>query len=138
MIGLFLVSTIQPIVIITIIIIIVLIYSYIIYISVMRYWFRYIFVIVILSGVLVIFTYMTRLIPNERFENYNLLYIFIFIIITIAVYEYTYREDTSLVSLNIWNIWFGNINIFILVVLLIIILMVVWFRYINEGSLRIN
>lgn len=137
-IGIILVSRLQPIIIITIIVIIILLYSYFLFILTMRYWFRYILVIVILRGVLVVFTYIISLIPNEIFENYNVLYIFIFIIGSIGYYKYLYISISELISLRIWNSWYGILNIFIVSFLLIIILIVVWFRNINEGALRVR
>lgn len=137
-IGAFLVRRLQPIIIITIIIIIVFIYSYFVYISVIGYWFRYILVIVILSGVLVVFTYIISLIPNEIFENYNIIYIYLFLIIRVISYEYILKNINDLIRLIIWVSWYGVLNIFIVSFLFIIILIIVWFRYSSEGAIRVN
>jgi hypothetical protein len=137
-IGVFLVRRLQPIIIITIIIIIVLMYSYFVYISIIGYWFSYILVIVILRGVLVIFTYIIRLIPNELFENYNIIYIYIFLIMRIISYEYILNEINELISLIIWISWYGILNIFIVSFLFIAILIIVWLRYRNEGAIRVS
>lgn len=137
-IGVFLVRRLQPIIIITIIIIVVLVYSYYVYQSIIGYWFCYILVIVILRGVLVIFTYITSLIPNELFENYNIIYIYIFLIIRLMSYEYILSEINELISLIIWSSWYGILNIFIVSFLFIIILIIVWFRYRNQGAIRVS
>lgn len=38
-------------------------------------------VMVMLRGVLVVFTYIVRLFPNERFEVYNIIFVVVFIIL---------------------------------------------------------
>lgn len=75
---------IQPIFIVRRLILIVLIYSYIVYIVIGGYWFRYALVIVMLRGVLVVFTYIVSLVPNERFENYNLIYLVRIILVLVG------------------------------------------------------
>ena len=49
----------------------------------MRFWFRYALIMVMLSGVFVIFIYIASLIPNEEFEIYGIgiFIIFMFIIV---------------------------------------------------------
>lgn len=129
----------QPIFIVRRLILIVLIYSYITYIIIGGYWFSYALILVILRGVLVVFTYIVRLIPNENFENYNLLYIVGIIILLIGgFYIWIYDLKFGLVSLNLWNRFFGIFNIFIVRLLLAIMLVVVWFRYMGYGALRIT
>lgn len=135
--GLIFIRRMQPIFIIRRLILVVLIYSYIIYIIIRGYWFRYALVIVILRGVLVVFTYMVRLIPNERFENYNLLYMMGIIMFLIGnFYIWMYDVKIGMISLNLWRRFIGIFNIFIIRILLGIILVVVWLRYIGCGALR--
>lgn len=130
---------IQPIFMVRRLILIVLIYSYIVYIIIGGYWFRYALVIVILRGVLVVFTYIVSLVPNERFENYNLIYLVRIILVLVGrFYVWIYNFKFSIISLKLWRRFFGIFNIFIIRFLLIIILIVVWFRYIGCGALRIR
>lgn len=138
-IGLIFIRRIQPIFIVRRLILIILIYSYIIYIVIGGYWFRYALIIVILRGVLVVFTYIVSLIPNERFENYNLLYI-VGIIIFIVGRFYIWRYDIKfgIIRLRLWRRFFRIFNIFIVRLLLTIILIVVWFRYVGYGALRVE
>lgn len=136
--GVFLIRSLQPIIIITIIIIIVLIYSYFVYISMIGYWFSYILVMVILSGVLVVFTYIVSLIPNELFENYNIIYMYILFIGGVVSYEYILKEINELISLITWVSLYGIFNIFIVSFLFIVILVVVWLRNYNEGAIRVE
>lgn len=137
--GLIFIRRMQPIFIVRSLILIVLLYSYIIYIIMRSYWFRYALVIVILRGVLVVFTYIVRLIPNERFENYNLLYMIGVIIFLIGrFYVWIYDLKMGIISLNLWRRFFGIFNIFIVIVLLRIMLVVVWLRYMGFGALRVG
>lgn len=137
-IGIFFVRRVQPIFIIRCLIIIVLCYSYVVYNVLGGYWFSYALVIVILRGVLVLFTYLVRLVPNERFENYNLLYIFTILTIIMRGLFFYLFNDMDYVSLNIWSSYFRIFNLFIVRFLLRIILIVVWLRYMNEGALRVS
>lgn len=134
----FFIRRIQPIIIIRIIILIVLLYSNLIYFMVGRYWFSYALVIVMLRGVLVLFTYIVSLIPNERFERYNLVYIFIFILFFIRIYLYNIFIDESYMSLRLWCLYIRIFNLFITSFLLRIIIIVVWLRYLGKGAIRID
>lgn len=136
LIGLIFVSRIQPIFIIRSIIIITILYSYIIYIIIEIYWFGYVLVIVILSGVLVIFTYIVRLSPNERFENYNLV-ILLLVIFILIFRRYIYYDNMSYISLFLWVSYVGLYNIYIVGFLLGVILMVVWIVGVKLGAVRV-
>lgn len=137
-IGIFFITRIQPIFIIIRLIFIVLLYSYIIYIIMGGYWFGYVLVLVMLRGVLVVFTYIVRLIPNERFERFNLLIIITVILIFIGgYYILVYELKFGMISLTLWRTFFGIFNIFMIGFLLIIILVVIWLRYMGRGALRV-
>lgn len=137
-IGLLFIRRIQPLIIIRTLIIIVLFYSYLIYNIIERYWFSYALVIVILRGVLVIFTYIVRLIPNERFENYNLIFVIFLIFLFFGFFIYKYVFDLSYNSLSLWGSRISLFNIFVVSFLLRIILIVVWIRYLSKGAVRIR
>lgn len=137
LIGLIFVSRIQPIFIIRSIIIITILYSYIIYIIIEIYWFGYVLVIVILSGVLVVFTYMVRLSPNERFENYNLV-ILLLVIFILIFRRYIYYDNMSYISLFLWISYVGLYNIYIVGFLLGVILIVVWIVGVKLGAVRVR
>lgn len=137
LIGLIFVSRIQPIFIIRSIIIITILYSYIIYIIIEIYWFGYVLVIVILSGVLVVFTYIVRLSPNERFENYNLV-ILLLVIFILIFRRYIYYDNMSYISLFLWVSYVGLYNIYIVGFLLGVILMVVWIVGVKLGAVRVR
>lgn len=137
LIGIFFIRRLQPIVIIIVLVLIVLLYSYEIYMVMGGYWYRYLLVMVILSGVLVLFIYIIRLIPNEKFESESLLYLFIFVIFIMGFSDFLWKFNWRFVSLNLWLSYFGIINLLIVVFLFGIILGVVWLRYMEYGALRI-
>lgn len=137
-IGLLFIRRIQPLIIIRTLIIIVLFYSYLIYNIIERYWFSYALVIVMLRGVLVIFTYIVRLIPNERFESYNLIFVIFLIFLFFGFFIYKYVFDLSYNSLSLWGSRISLFNIFVVSFLLRIILIVVWIRYLSKGAVRIR
>lgn len=136
--GCIFIRIIQPIIIIRMIVFIVLLYSYFIYKIINTYWFRYALVIVILRGVIVLFTYIISLFPNESFESYNLIYIFIFILLGIIYYFNSYDFDIRYISFGLWISFMRIFNLFIVFFLLRIIIIVVWFRYIEYGAVRVN
>lgn len=135
--GLIFVSRVQPIFIISSIIIITVLYSYIIYVMIEVYWFGYVLVIVILSGVIVVFTYIVRLSPNERFENYNLV-ILLLIIFILIFGRYMYHDNISYMSLFLWVSYVGLYNIYIVGFLLGVMLIVVWIVGIKLGAVRVK
>lgn len=137
--GILFIIRMQPIFMVRRLILIILMYSYIIYIIIGGYWFRYALIIVILRGVLVVFTYIVRLVPNERFENYNLIYMVgIILVMERGFYIWIYDYKFGIISLELWVRIFSIFNIFIIRFLLIIILIVVWFSYIGCGALKVN
>nr|YP_009040879.1 NADH dehydrogenase subunit 6 [Telamonia vlijmi]AIB04200.1 NADH dehydrogenase subunit 6 [Telamonia vlijmi] len=135
--GIFFVSSIQPMFMVSSLIMIVVMYSYMLYYMIGGYWFSYALIMVMLSGVLVIFTYMVSLIPNESFENYNLMYImFIMMMLVGSFHVIEYKMKWSIVSLNLWMSFIGMMNMFMVGFLLSIMLLVVWLSYMDYGALR--
>lgn len=119
------------------IIFIVLLYSYFIYKIINTYWLSYALVIVILRGVIVLFTYIISLFPNERFESYNLVYIFLFILLIVRYYLYNYEFDMRYITFGLWISFVRIFNLFVVIFLLSIMLIVVWFRYMDYGAIRV-
>lgn len=136
--GIIFTMRLQPIFIVRILILITLLYSYMIYRTIGSFWFRYILLIVILRGVLVVFTYIVVLIPNESFEVYNLIILFSFIVLVIVEFIDNYILDYGIIRINVWVTYLGIITLFITGFLLIVILLVVSLSYINDGALRIK
>lgn len=137
--GLLFVWRVQPYLIIIRLMVITIIYSIYIYYGIGRYWYRYILVLVMIRGILVLFTYIARLIPNERFEYMRLIYIrlFIYIILLIKLkYKISYFGDRRFMVLKLWEISVGLYNLYIVLFLLIIIVIVVWLRNFDCGAVR--
>lgn len=139
MLGLIFVWNVQPYIIIIRLIIITLGYSIFIYIRIRRYWYRYILILVILRGVLVLFRYIASLIPNEKFEYIKLLYVrvFIYLILIIGFNQISiYWGDTRLLLFKMWNILINLYNLYLVLFLIRIIIMVVWLRNCDSGAIR--
>lgn len=136
--GVMFIIRMQPVFIVRMLILITFVYSYIIYRVLGTFWFRYVLLIVILRGVLVVFTYMVTLIPNESFEIYSLILLFIIMVIFIVEYMKLYWIDIGLISVNLWITYFGLLRIFLVGFLLVIILLVVSLRYIGDGAFRVR
>ena len=135
--GLIFIRRIQPIMIVLRLIIVTLIYSVRILELIGSYWYRYLLVLVVIRGVLVIFSYIARLIPNEEFEILRLIN---FIIVGIIVFErrvFSFANDLREISFKIWEVWIIGVNIFIVVYLLVVMVIVVWLRGKEGQSLRI-
>nr|YP_009562243.1 NADH dehydrogenase subunit 6 [Cheliceroides longipalpis]QAU56489.1 NADH dehydrogenase subunit 6 [Cheliceroides longipalpis] len=136
--GMLFVSSMQPMFMVSSLIIIILMYSLYIYMNMGGYWFGYALMMVMLSGVLVIFTYMASLSPNDSFENYNIMYMLIFMMMFIgSYYILMYEYKFSIISLMLFKSFFGLFNVFMISFLLMIMLMVVWLSYMMYGALRI-
>nr|YP_009058783.1 NADH dehydrogenase subunit 6 [Plexippus paykulli]AIM52649.1 NADH dehydrogenase subunit 6 [Plexippus paykulli] len=135
--GIFFVSSVQPMFMISSLILIVLMYSYIVYIMIGGYWFSYALMMVMLSGVLVVFTYMVSLIPNESFESYNLMYMMGMLLLLMGgYYILMYDFKGGMLSLSLWMTLVSVFNMFMVSFLLSIMLVVVWLSYMEYGALR--
>lgn len=127
----------QPVFIVRVLILISLLYSYMIYNVLGTYWFRYVLLMVILRGVLVVFTYIVTIIPNESFEIYNLVVVFFLIVLFLVELLGSYELDYSLITANLWVSYLGIMTLFLVGFLLIIMLLVVSLRYVSSGAFRI-
>lgn len=128
----------QPIIIVIRLIFITLFYSYWVMKLIMRFWFRYALIMVMLSGVFVIFIYIASLIPNEEFEIYGI-GIFIIFMFIIVVWKNggVGEEILEWVRLNLWLSYLGGVLVFLGVVLFIVILIVIWVRCKGGRALRV-
>nr|YP_010297093.1 NADH dehydrogenase subunit 6 [Plator insolens]UMI39153.1 NADH dehydrogenase subunit 6 [Plator insolens] len=135
--GIFFVGSIQPIVMVSSLIVMTLLYSYCMNLYMEGYWFSYALVMVMLSGILVIFTYMVSLVPNEMFENYNLIMIFMMMIMMMVNFEIFYLGDMSYMCLSLWGSYISFYNLFMVGFLFGVMLMVVWISCIDSGAMRV-
>lgn len=127
----------QPVFIVIVLIFITLIYSLYVMINLGGFWFRYIIILVILRGVIVVFIYIASLIPNERFEFLSLFLFLFFIFILIDNFFMINDRIIDEISLKIWRFDFYIYNIFLIVFLFSVILMVVWLRCTESGVIRV-
>lgn len=128
----------QPIIIVIRLIFITLFYSYWVMKLIMRFWFRYALIMVMLSGVFVIFIYIASLIPNEEFEIYGISIFIIFIFIIVVWKNGGVGEEIlEWVRLNLWLSYLGGVLVFLGVVLFIVILIVIWVRCRGGRALRV-
>nr|AUJ21356.1 NADH dehydrogenase subunit 6 [Tetragnatha sp. Rapa Nui] len=108
------------------------------YYNLMSFWVGYLLVLVMLSGILVIFSYMLSLIPNLAFEEFNLFMpLLLFIFAGYSIFENFYMGD---MSMFVYMIWWGELSFmtFYLVSLLLLLMVIVLFLSImGSGSLRI-
>jgi len=130
--------SIQPVLMVVSLIIIVFIYSIFMIMNIGVYWYSYALVLVMLRGVIVVFMYISRLIPNERFEIYNLIFLGIFLWLFVLKYEFNYGYDMRILRFNLWFSCVGMLRLFLVVFLFGIILIVVWIRCFNKGAVRVE
>nr|AIW06235.1 NADH dehydrogenase subunit 6 [Araneae sp. MT-2014] len=135
--GVVFASGIQPIMMVSVLIMIVLLYSKNMWELMGSYWFSYVLVMVMLSGVLIVFTYMVSLIPNESFETYNLIFLSMFIVMMMSEVYGLYNNDKSVMVFNMWSSYLGIFNLFMVVYLLGVMIMVVWLSNLSEGAIRV-
>nr|YP_010904385.1 NADH dehydrogenase subunit 6 [Heteropoda venatoria]WCS92213.1 NADH dehydrogenase subunit 6 [Heteropoda venatoria] len=135
--GVMFVSGIQPIFMVSSLIVIVFLYSLYVWSFMGSYWFSYVLIMVMLSGVLVVFTYMVSLIPNEVFETYNLVFLVMFMLMMVGGFYSMYFLDKGFVSFNLWISYLGMFSLYLVIYLLGIMIMVVWISNLNEGAVRV-
>nr|AIT76181.1 NADH dehydrogenase subunit 6 [Pirata subpiraticus] len=135
--GTLFVMSLQPVFMVSSLIIITLVYSYFIFKMIGSYWFSYLLLLVMLSGVLVVFTYMVSLIPNESFEVYMMVVVFFFMFFFMKSYS-EYSVNMGFVSINLWESYLGMFSLFLISFLLVVMFLVVMLSNMNMGSVRVN
>nr|YP_010239135.1 NADH dehydrogenase subunit 6 [Atypus karschi]QTH31104.1 NADH dehydrogenase subunit 6 [Atypus karschi] len=100
------------------------------------FWYSYIVMMIVMSGVLVLFTYMASLSSNESID-FNKSLLFLFLSLMLYNEENMMEEVMETHSVSIWDQKLMNLNIMILIFLLITMFMVVKLSNFNFGSLRI-
>nr|YP_007474904.1 NADH dehydrogenase subunit 6 [Pholcus phalangioides]AFC77892.1 NADH dehydrogenase subunit 6 [Pholcus phalangioides] len=111
--------------------------SFISYMSLLTFWYGNLIMLVILSGVLVVFTYMASLSPNEGFFlDYWGLAVFM-VLVGAAGLGLEGSEDMSLVSIKLWVSVDGSMNLFAVVLLFLAMLVVVWVGSYWSGPIHV-
>jgi len=135
--GIIFIIRIQPLIIIRIILGVVLLYSLDIYYESISFWFGYILILIVLRGILVIFTYVIRLVPNERFEFFSILVIFLRFIFFIINKKFIIVRNQSLLRILLWEGVIRGYIIYLGIFLFRIIVIVIFLRRVEDGALRI-
>nr|WAQ70312.1 NADH dehydrogenase subunit 6 [Lycosa sp.] len=135
--GVLFIISLQPVFMVSSLIIITLFYSFYIFKLIGSYWFSYLLLLVMLSGVLVVFTYMVSLIPNESFEIYSMVLILFFMFFFMKYYE-MFKMDMGFVSMNLWESYLGMFSLFLISFLLVVMFLVVLLSNMNLGSVRVS
>nr|YP_626386.1 NADH dehydrogenase subunit 6 [Trichonephila clavata]AAS15716.1 NADH dehydrogenase subunit 6 [Trichonephila clavata] len=136
--GLMFILSIQPMMVISSLMLVVMIYSLMISFEVGSYWFSYMLVLVMLSGVLVVFTYMMSIFPNESFEISSLLIVMVMFFIF-----YSFKEESkffmnwSSMSVKIWEGVSMLSSLYLVMFLLAVMIVVIWLSGMKEGAVRI-
>nr|YP_009680184.1 NADH dehydrogenase subunit 6 [Neoscona scylla]QDF64718.1 NADH dehydrogenase subunit 6 [Neoscona scylla] len=138
MLGVLFVLSIQPMMVISSLIMIVLIYSMFLYWSLSSFWFSYMVILVLMSGVLVVFTYMMSVLPNESFEISSLMMLILGFVLMYKSSIYSeFIQDVGLSSMKIWTGVTMLMSLFLVMYLLFIMIMVVWVSMMELGAIRI-
>nr|YP_009040719.1 NADH dehydrogenase subunit 6 [Argiope bruennichi]AIA77331.1 NADH dehydrogenase subunit 6 [Argiope bruennichi] len=139
MLGVLFVLSIQPMMIISSLIFTVLLYAMYLYWNLSSFWFSYMVILVLMSGVLVVFTYMMSVLPNESFEVSSLVMLVLGIIV---LYKYSGYEDfiqnISISSMGIWGSVTLVSSMFLVIYLLAMMVMIVWLSMMEKGAIRIS
>nr|YP_009691845.1 NADH dehydrogenase subunit 6 [Argiope perforata]QEG58625.1 NADH dehydrogenase subunit 6 [Argiope perforata] len=139
MLGVLFVLSIQPMMVISSLIFTVLLYSMYLYWNLSSFWFSYMVILVLMSGVLVIFTYMMSVLPNESFEVSSLVMLVLGIIL---LYKYSgyedFMQDMSMGSMSIWMSVTLMVSMFLVIYLLAMMVMIVWLSMMEKGAIRIS
>nr|QNV12099.1 NADH dehydrogenase subunit 6 [Argiope bruennichi] len=139
MLGVLFVLSIQPMMIISSLIFTILLYAMYLYWNLSSFWFSYMVILVLMSGVLVVFTYMMSVLPNESFEVSSLVMLVLGIIV---LYKYSGYEDfiqnISISSMGIWGSVTLVSSMFLVIYLLAMMVMIVWLSMMEKGAIRIS
>nr|YP_009689588.1 NADH dehydrogenase subunit 6 [Neoscona multiplicans]QCF46307.1 NADH dehydrogenase subunit 6 [Neoscona multiplicans] len=138
MLGVLFVLSIQPMMVISSLIIIVLVYSMFLYWSLSSFWFSYMVILVLMSGVLVVFMYMMSVLPNESFEVSSLMILILgFVLMYNSNFYNEFIQDVGLMSMKIWEGTTMLMSMFLVMYLLFIMIIIVWVSMMEVGAIRI-
>nr|YP_009161629.1 NADH dehydrogenase subunit 6 [Cyclosa argenteoalba]AKN58358.1 NADH dehydrogenase subunit 6 [Cyclosa argenteoalba] len=128
----------QPMMMISTLIFIILLYSLLMLWSLSSFWFSYMIILVLMSGVLVVFTYMMGVLPNESFEVSSLVMIVMGLVLTYKYFEFDeFILDESMSSMMIWEGTMFIMSLLLVVYLLGMMVIIVWMSMMEKGAIRI-
>nr|YP_009172227.1 NADH dehydrogenase subunit 6 [Cyrtarachne nagasakiensis]ALF36384.1 NADH dehydrogenase subunit 6 [Cyrtarachne nagasakiensis] len=138
LVGMMFILSSQPMFLILSLIFLVMLYSLYMLWNLSMFWFSYMLVLVMMSGVLVIFSYMMSILPNESFEVSSLMILMLGMVIFLSGGEFLeFIQNTSLSSIMIWSGMMMMISMFLVIYLLFIMILVVWLSMMEWGAIRI-
>lgn len=135
-IGVIFIGVCHPIILAFCIIFLSLGFSVYLYKVIGEYWYRYIIILVVLRGVMVVFIYIARLIPNEEFDYIKVIILILFLLVMVGlVVEGIRLMGRRFLSLVLWISLIKEFNLFIVSFLLYIIIGVVYISRIKDGNI---
>nr|YP_009654781.1 NADH dehydrogenase subunit 6 [Molipteryx lunata]YP_010995006.1 NADH dehydrogenase subunit 6 [Molipteryx fuliginosa]QCI09336.1 NADH dehydrogenase subunit 6 [Molipteryx lunata]WOZ14014.1 NADH dehydrogenase subunit 6 [Molipteryx fuliginosa] len=121
--------------------------SVVIGLSMGSFWFSYIVMITVLSGILVLFIYMASTASNEKFHSSIKLLMFLTVLIAVTMYiSYKYNKIINLTSIfsteilslnNLFNCKFKLITLIMVLYLFFVMITISSIVNISEGPLKI-
>lgn len=108
------------------------------YYNTLIFWGGYLLLIVMLRGILVIFSYILRLVPNLAFEEFRMFMPLLLVLILVYLeIEKFYLIDFSLYIFSIWGGSLRIITFYLVRLLLLLIVIVLHIREMKKGSVRV-
>lgn len=108
------------------------------YYNTLIFWGGYLLLIVMLRGILVIFSYILRLVPNLAFEEFRMFIPLLLVLILVYLeMEKFYLIDFSLYIFSIWGGSLRIITFYLVRLLLLLIVIVLHIREMKKGSVRV-
>nr|ACA62666.1 NADH dehydrogenase subunit 6 [Calisoga longitarsis] len=123
--GIMFVGSSQPMSLVLLLIFVTLSYVLYLYVVMKTFWYSFVIMIVMLSGVLVVFTYMASMSPNEKFI-WSGISLMILIVVFLGVLVDGWGYPLSHVSLKLWDGWTMLVVGWLISFLLVVMLMVIW------------
>nr|QBA92000.1 NADH dehydrogenase subunit 6 [Mesabolivar sp. ITV1036I2] len=106
------------------------------YFEYQTFWFSVLFMLVVLSGVMVLFMYMASLTPNDGFFLDLVVMFFVFVFVSDLDLGVGFM-DSSCYSLRLWEDCDGMLSLYSLVMLLLAMFVVVWLGESWRGCVRV-
>nr|AUJ21337.1 NADH dehydrogenase subunit 6 [Tetragnatha cf. tincochacae DDC-2018] len=108
------------------------------YYELSSFWIGYLLLLVMLSGILVIFSYMLSLIPNLAFESFSMFIPLMFLCVSGHMYWNKFNViDMSLYIYSLWASMLKYTTFYLVSLLLLLMVIVLYLSIMSSGSLRV-
>nr|AKG65077.1 NADH dehydrogenase subunit 6 [Tetragnatha maxillosa] len=108
------------------------------YYNTLMFWGGYLLLMVMLSGILVIFSYMLSLVPNLAFGEFSMFMpLLLGLILVYLEMEKFYLMDFSLYIFSIWGGSFSMMTFYLVSLLLLLMVIVLHMSEMKKGSVRV-